>query len=138
MAKLIVHSSIDERGKAHGGVAGDQTGREVCIANWWDMVANRVLRIENVAVRNQFVKNMIDIANNNNVGYDQYQRNTLLIEAIKVNFDFTKITVPCESDCSSMVTIALLGAIYTVLGKDAYLKAYSVLVVDGNSATTRT
>jgi hypothetical protein len=138
MAKFIVHSSIDERGQAHGGVAGDQNLREVCIANWWDMGANRVLRIENEAVRKQFANNMIDIANNNNVGYDQWSRNTLLIEGIKVNFDFTKINVPCESDCSSMETIALLGAIYIVLGKDAYLKAYSILVVDGNCATTRT
>ena len=137
MANLISHSRIDENGKAHGGVAGDQNLREVCIQDWWDMPANRVLRIENEAVRKQFANNMIDIANNNNVGYDQWQRNTLLIEGIKVNFDFTKIAVPCECDCSSDVVTALLGAIYTILGKDAYLKAYSILVVDGNCATTR-
>lgn len=138
MANLIVHSRIDENGKAVGGVAGDQTGREVCIQDFWDMVAHYVLRIENEAVRNHFVKNMIDIANNNNVGYDQNGRNTLLTQGIKVNFDFTKITVSCECDCSSMVTIALLGAIYTVLGKAAYEKAYAILVDRGNCATTRT
>lgn len=137
MANLIVHSRIDENGNARGGVAGDQNLREVCIQDFWDMVAHYVLRIANEAVRNQFVKNMIDIANNNNVGYDQGGRNTLLVQGIKVYFDFTNINVPCECDCSSMEVAALLGAIYTVLGKEAYEKAYDILVDDGNCATTR-
>lgn len=137
MANLIVHSRIDENGRATNGVAGDQNLREVCIQEFFDMGAHHVLRIENEAVRNQFAKNMIDIANNDNVGYDQNGRNTLLTEGEKVEFDFTKIKVRCESDCSSMAIAALLGAIYTVLGKEAYLKAYKILVASGNCATTR-
>lgn len=135
--KYIAHSSIDENGKARGGVAGDQTGREICIRTWY---ANwgYVLRVMNEVVRKQFANNMIDCANNNNVGYDQNNRNSLLTEALKVKFDFSKIKTPCESDCSSVVTICLLGAIYTVLGEAEYKKAYETLVVKGNCATTRT
>lgn len=138
MAKYIAHSSIDERGKIAGGVAGDQTGKEICIRTMYFKSWHYVLRIATEAVRKQFANNMIDIAKNNNVGYDQSGRNTLLTQAIKVNFDFTKIVVKCECDCSSMVTIALLGAIYTVLGEAAYKQAYAILVVNGNCATTST
>lgn len=138
MAKYIAHSSIDENGKAHGGEAGDQSGKEVCIRTWYSGKWDAVLRIENEEVRNQFGNNMIDIAKNDKIGYNQYQRNTLLTAALKTKFDFSKITVACECDCSSAVTIALLGAIYTVFGNEAYEKAHEKLVSGSNCATTRT
>ena len=136
MAKYIAHSSIDERGKATGGQAGDQTGKEVLISAWYSRPWNQFFRIENDKVRKQFGNNMIDLANNPAVGYNQNQRNTLLTQAEKVNFNFSKITTKCNSDCSSGVTICLLGAIYTVLGKDAYNRAKAVMVAGGNCATT--
>lgn len=138
MAKYIAHSSIDERGKISGGQAGDQTGKEVCVRTWYDKPFTQVLRIEEKEVREQFANNMIDCSNNNNVGYDQGGRNSLLTQAIKVNFDFSKISVKCEGDCSSTITACVLGAIYKVLGKEAYEEAYEVLVVSGNCATTST
>lgn len=138
MAKYIAHASITENGKATGGSAGDQTGREVCIRVWYSKPWQYVLRITNEAVRKQFANNMIDLVNNNNVGYDQNGRNTLLTQAIKVNFDIAKIIVKCECDCSSAITVCILAAIYKVLGKEAYEKAYAVLVVSGNCATTST
>ena len=36
MSVKIGHASIDERGKARGGAAGDQTGREVYTRNWYN------------------------------------------------------------------------------------------------------
>lgn len=138
MAKYIAHASLDERGKIKGGAAGDNTGKEVCVRTWYNKPWNCVLRIKNEKVRKQFANNMIDLAKANYAGYDQNQRNTLLTQAKKVDFDFTKIKTKCECDCSSAVTICLLGAIYKVLGKEAYDKAYKVLVVDGNCATTST
>lgn len=137
MAKYIAHASIGSNNKAKGDAAGDQ-GKEVCIRTWYSYPYNCVIRIDDEEVRKKFGNNCIDIANNQNIGYDQSGRNTLLTEAEKVNFDFTKITVPCECDCSSMDTIALLGAIYVILGKDAYLEAKTILVVKGNCATTST
>lgn len=138
MPKYIAHSSIDENGKAHGGEAGDQTKREVCIRTWYSGKWDAILRIENEEVRNQFGNNMIDIAKNDKIGYDQYQRNTLLKEALKTNFNFSAIETACECDCSSAVVTALLGAIYKVFGKEAYEKAYENLVSGSNCATTRT
>jgi len=137
MAKYIAHASIGSNKKSKGDKAGDQ-GVEVCIRTWYSYPYNCVVRIENEEVRKQFGNNCIDIANNPNVGYDQLGRNSLLEEAENVEFDFTKISEPCECDCSSMDTVALLGAIYVVLGKEAYLEAKEILVVKGNCATTRT
>lgn len=136
--KYIAHASIGENGKVTGGSAGDQTGKEVCIREWYNKPWNYLLHIKNDKIRKQFGNNMIDIANNNNVGYNQSSRNTLLTQAIKVNFVFTKITTKCNTDCSAMVTAALLGAIYTILGKEEYQKAYKVLYSGSNCRTTST
>ena len=138
MTKYIAHASIDERGKTSGGKSGDQTGKEVCIRTWYSKPWKYVLRIKNEKLRKQFGNNMIDIANNNNIGYNQTSRNTMLTQAIKVNFNFAKITKKCNTDCSAMVTTALLGAIYTVLGKTEYNKAYKVLYSGNNCRTTST
>lgn len=138
MAGYIAHASIDENGKIVGGKAGDQTEKEVCIRTWYNKSWGYVLRIENELVRTQFANNMIDAAKNDKIGYNQNKRNTLLTQAKNVDFDFSKISVACECDCSSLVTIAILGAIYKILGKEAYETAYAVLVVGGNCATTST
>lgn len=138
MAKYIAHASIDERGKVSGGKAGDQTKKEICIRTMYYKPWNQFFHIVNDAVRNQFGNNMIDIANNDNIGYDQNQRNTILTQAKKVDFDFTKIKTKCEGDCSSVITTALLGAIYKILGIEAYKKALEILVVEGNCSTTST
>lgn len=138
MPKYIAHASIDENGKIAGGKAGDQTGKEVCIRTYYDKGWNCTIHILEDMVRTVLGNNMIDCAKNNNIGYNQNRRNTLLKEAEKVNFDFTKITTPCECDCSSLVTIALLGAIYKLFGEGEYIKAKAVLVQSGNCATTST
>ena len=35
MSVKIGHASIDENNKASGGKSGDQTGKEICIRNWY-------------------------------------------------------------------------------------------------------
>ena len=137
MAKYIAHASIDERGRIADGSAGDQTKKEVCIRTMYYKPWSHYLELTDEAVRIEAGNIMIDIANNDNIGYDQNQRNTLLKEAEKVGFNFTKITTKCECDCSSAVTIAILGAIYKIHGESAYKAAHKVLVVSGNCATTR-
>lgn len=140
MAKYIAQASIDERGKIAGGSAGDQTKKEVNIKAWYQYSPkwNVVLRLSDEKIRKQTGNNMIDIANNNNIGYDQNQRNTLLTQAKKVNFDMNKIATKCECDCSSAVTVAILGAIYKVKGKTEYEKAYKALYSGNNCRTTST
>lgn len=47
---------------------------------------------------------------NNHIGYDQYQRNTLRTRAREANWDLSKITVDCETDCSAFMTVCAEAA----------------------------
>lgn len=105
MSIKIGHASVDERGKANGGAAGDQTGGEVCIRSWYSSPWDVVLRPRNAAQAEKMAKAMEAACANKNIGYDQYQRNSLLTEAKKRNWDLSKITTPCETDCSALVTV---------------------------------
>lgn len=125
MTVRIGHASGDERGKASGGKAGDQTGKEVCIRSWYAKGWKVLLRAKDPAVRKKIAQACIAACKNDNTGYDQGGRNTLLVEAQKVDWDFSEIDTPNESDCSSLAT--------------ACVQAAGVDVWDGGNAhTTRT
>lgn len=105
MAVRIGHASSDERGKAYSGAAGDQTGREVCTRNWYSSPWNLVLRCTDEAKVEKMARACEQACANNNIGYDQYQRNTLLTQAKAKGWDLSKITTKCECDCSSLMTV---------------------------------
>lgn len=110
MAVKIAHAAGDENGRITQGKAGDQNGREVRIQNWYASNWNYVFRFKDPVMREKCAKFMEDLANNDNVGYDQSQRNTLLQYAEEVNWDASKIMKKCECDCSSAVTAACIAA----------------------------
>ena len=110
MAIKIGHASIDERGKATGGAAGDQTKKEVCTRTWYKGSWDAVLRPTNSNVAEKSAKFVEQACANNNIGYDQWGRNTLFAEAKKVNLDCSKIIVKCECDCSSLIHVAVMAA----------------------------
>lgn len=122
----IAHASIDENGKISGGIAGDQTGKEVCIRSWYSKPWNAVIRFKSLDMQQKVADCMIRAANNVRIGYDQQDRNSLLRYARNVGYDPYKVTTPCETDCSALVTLA---CIYAGIPESA-------LVVNGNSATT--
>lgn len=103
-------SSKDERGQYRGGQAGDQTGVEVHIQNWYDGSWHSVIRPKSAALAEKIASACEKACNNNNIGYDQYERNSLYREALKVNLDLSKITTPCECDCSSLVSTCCIAA----------------------------
>lgn len=104
MAVLIGHSSIDERGKASGGVAGDGTGREVCTRNWYNGSWHTVLRCKDEDKAEIMAQACEAGCANQNIGYDQGQRNTLRKAAKAANFDLSKVG-KCECDCSSFMAV---------------------------------
>lgn len=112
MSILIGHSSIDENGKARGGTAGDQSKKEVCKRNWYSASWDVVLRCTDPVITEKMAVACEQACDNDYIGYDQNQRNTLNTEAKKVGYDLSKITTPCECDCSSlMCTCAIAGGI---------------------------
>ena len=125
MPVRIGHASVDENGKAAGGAAGDQTGREICIRSWYDGGWAVLLRAKNEVVRKAIAVNCIAACNNDNLGYDQSGRNTGLQAAQKAHWDFSGIFDKAEFDCSSLVA--------------ACVEAAGIHVWDGgNAPTTRT
>ena len=107
---MLGSSSKDERGEYRGGQAGDQTGKEVWILGWYDGGWTHVIRPKTAALAEKIAVACEKACNNSNIGYDQYQRNTLLAEAKKVGLDMSKITTPCECDCSSFVSTCCVCA----------------------------
>ena len=106
MSVKIGSARIDENGKAHGGKAGDQTGKEVSTQAWYKHAKGwRVFRAKSAEAAEKIAKCMEAACKNNKIGYDQYQRNTLYKAAEKVGFDVSKVTTACETDCSALVRV---------------------------------
>ena len=110
MAIKIGHASINENGQAKNGQAGDQTKKEVCIRPWYSKPWSFVLRCKDDSKSNKMATACEQGCGNDNIGYDQNQRNTLRTQAKKVNFDLSKIVTPCECDCSSFMTVCAESA----------------------------
>lgn len=121
MSVRIGHASADENGRAHGGKAGDQTGREVCTRRWYNGGWNVVLRPKSAAAAEKMARFCEQTCANDNVGYDQYQRNTLRAAAESAGWDAARIAAPCETDCSAFMTVCAEAAGISV----AYTKTAS-------------
>lgn len=119
MAVKIGHASIDERGKVSGGTAGDQTGREVYTRDWYSKPWTSVIRPKSPTVAEKIAKAMEQACANNNIGYDQWQRTTLFTQAQACGWNLSKITTPCETDCSALVAVCVNAAGIPV-SKDIY------------------
>lgn len=120
MAIKIGHASIDENKKIKGGSAGDQTKKEVCTRSWYTTGWDCVLRPKSKELAEKSAQACEKGCANNNIGYDQNQRNTLNTQAKKVNYDLSKIKTKCETDCSAFMTVcAIAGGANIEYGSNA-------------------
>lgn len=129
MAVQIGHASIDEHGRAHSGAAGDQTGREVKISDYYVKPWGAVLRPKEEKIAEKSAKACEKLCKCNLVGYDQYQRNTLHSELKKVKYDVAKYIASkkkSETDCSAFQTVL------------AIIAGVTKLEYTGNAPTTST
>lgn len=111
----IGHFVSDENGRARGGKPGDQTGKEGRFQAWYKTGSNGkgwqdVFRAKDKDIRKKIAQNMIELVENPHIGYNQDRRLTLEKEAKKVNYDFKKITVDCDTDCSQATAECIIGA----------------------------
>lgn len=140
MATVYVGSArIDEFGNAHGGQAGDQTAKEVSTQKWYKHSKGwRVIRAVDESRADYIASAMEAACDNANIGYDQWQRDSLLNLAEKVGYDIGKVTEPCETDCSALVRVccahAFLRDIVAEVSKDRFYTGnmISVLIQTGH------
>lgn len=104
----IGHASISENNTVNGQ-KGDQTTKEVCIREWYSKPWNILLRPKDFNKAEIMAQSCEKGCTNNNIGYSQSTRNTLRQEAIKVNFDLSKVGL-CNCDCSSFMAVCAESA----------------------------
>lgn len=121
MTVKIGHAHSDENNRAKGGKAGDQTGGEILVQNWYlrERGWSTVFRAKDANIAEKIAKSMEQICANDNIGYDQGQRTTLYEQAKKVKWEFSKIVNKCECDCSSLVAVCV-NAAGIPISKDMY------------------
>ena len=112
---MIANSGSDERGSYSGGAAGDQTGKEWRIINWYNRPWNCVLRHPDASVRELIAQLAEEGANNNLIGYDQHERWTFWNQLKTVGYHPKNIKKKCEADCSAGV-ISIVWAVGHLLG----------------------
>ena len=108
----ISNSGSDERGQYTGGQAGDQTGKEWRMRDWYNRPWSCVLRYPDQRVALKIAQLAIDAALNDRIGYDQSQNRTYLKQLKAVGWEPSKITVACEADCSAGVCANVTAAGY--------------------------
>lgn len=158
MAVITASAHGDENGKAYGGQAGDQTKREISRENWYRHSKGWILlRAKSAEAREKIAQCMEWAADNEHIGYDQYQRNTLYNEAKQFGFDVRKVTKDVETDCSALIRVCcayagiMLGDYNTSNQVDVFRKsgqfeiytdaahcAYSDLLMRGDIEVTAT
>ena len=161
MVTILGHAAINEKGTANCGAAGDQTNKEVYVRNWYKKPWHTVFRPKSATVAEKIAKAMEQACANNNIGYDQGQRTTLYTLAKEANWNISKITKKCETDCSALVAVCCNAAgvkvskdmytgnqksllsntgkftVYTTykyIGSDDYLKRGDILLGNGHTA----
>lgn len=100
----IANSGKDENGAYKGGQAGDQSGHEWELKAWYNRPWTVILRWPDIQVGLLIARLGCAAALNNRIGYDQNQRTTYWKQLQAADYDPSKITVPCEEDCTAGVT----------------------------------
>lgn len=102
----IGSARIDENGRAKGGKAGDQTGKEVSTQDWYKHSKGwRVFRAKDPVKANMIAQDMQWACDNKHIGYDQGQRLTLYNVSKPLGFNCKEVTTNCETDCSALVRV---------------------------------
>lgn len=115
MGIIIGSARIDENGHAHGGQAGDQTGREVSMQAYYRHSGGwRAFRLKDPSQAKRMAYAMKAACTNDNWGYDQYQRLSGMKKVAPYGYDPAKLSTPAETDCSNLVRVCFRYA----TGKD--------------------
>lgn len=123
---------IDENGKLIGGQAGDQTGQEVAVEPWYlHQKGWVVIRAKDPQVAEKIAWDMEAACANDQIGYDQSTSWDLYDKSKQYGWECSKVKVPAETDCSSLVRVCVAFAIGKSLPWFSTLNEVSVLSQTG-------
>ena len=134
------HASISENGTVNGQ-PGDQTGNEVCTRTWQEGTAgywHTVIRANDPNVAEKIATAMRKACDNNNIGYGQSDRLSLYTKAQAKNWDLSKITEKCNTDCSALVAVCVNAAGISVSGSMTTYNEVQVLSNTGKFEIIKT
>lgn len=108
---MIANSGGNEWGGLYGGDAGDQTGREWCVREWYSCPWLVVLRHPDQRLAQEFAYLARRAAGNEHIGYNQLNRMSFW-EALEETgtYDPADISTACDDDCSAGVTACVKAA----------------------------
>lgn len=123
---------IDENGKLIGGQAGDQTGQEVAVEPWYlHQKGWVVIRAKDPQVAEKIAWDMEAACANDQIWYDQSTSWDLYDKSKQYGWECSKVKVPAETDCSSLVRVCVAFAIGKSLPWFSTLNEVSVLSQTG-------
>lgn len=109
MGVTLGNASINEFGQVSGGQPGDQNGKEVCLRPWYANGWTDCMRPVDAGLAERIAAAMEAACANDKIGYSQAKRLTLYEQAKKVGYDLSRISEPCECDCSSLIAVCVLA-----------------------------
>lgn len=154
MALIIGSARHDENRRYSGGKNGDQDGTEVSTQTFYMHSKGwYVIRPISAANADRLAAAMLEACNNDNIGYDQYDRN--IISYVRKYGSLGGINVKVDTDCSDLVRACVYqamgvdtGDFYTVtepaaLSKTGYFKpketvTASTVLYNGDILVTKT
>lgn len=109
LKNLFAWASIGTNGKVSGDLAGDQSGKEVKISEYYEFGQRWVIRFRSKKRGRKAAVATKMLARNNNIGYNQSNRKSLYTQCELINWDMDKIyqIKPCDCDCSLLAVCAI-------------------------------
>ena len=105
-------ASINEYGSGEGGKPGDQNGEECYIQPWYlHRKGWTVIRAKSREMAHKIAEDMGFLCDNDKIGYSYWEHcYSLYNEVKKYNYDCSKVTIPCETNCAKAVWVCALYA----------------------------
>ena len=143
MSVIVGSARMNEFGTTTGGEAGDQTGLECSFQEFYvHELGWTLLRPKEKEVADKIAHNMVSICDNDNIGYDWNRVPSLYNASKQYNFDASKVTQKCNTNCAGAVRCCVLYAgiecsdFYTGNEADVLMKTGAFNVVTDTTFTS--
>ena len=109
--KLIAQAVCNENGEitSSGTTKGDQNGGELCAVPWYQHTRKwgKVYRLSDATLAEKVAKTMTDAITNGWIGYDTWNRDSMLSAMNAAGGKIRRINTPCDTDCSALTYLVL-------------------------------